>query len=291
MPVIKRYLSDENLQRFETDFENLIKIINNSNGELDIAIRDNYLNIYYKGNSLAKISFKAPDKYKVDIHKKFFKGTNADNRKFYDTRKTNSKDYVSLILSSKTPPLRFFQKKHINQFCSGIKKVNYGEEIVFEQVLITDNLERDDLIIIDRQITDKELKRKRMDLLALKQIKVKYNKYRFLVIEVKLGNNPELEKDVAGQLDGYVKHIEKHFNDYKKCYEKQYEQKRKMGILNTHSFPSIEIEKPVECIVVVGGYSRLATEKIINLKKYFKERYFKELNVKQFTNKLLYYEL
>ena len=73
MSVIKRYLSDKNLKRFETDFKSLIKTVNNSNGELDIAIRSNYLNIYYKGNSLAKISFKALDKYKVGIHKKFLK--------------------------------------------------------------------------------------------------------------------------------------------------------------------------------------------------------------------------
>jgi hypothetical protein len=62
----------------------LVKIVNNSNGELDIAIRVNYLNIYYKGNSLAKISFKEPDKYKLEIHKKFFVGTSADTPKFYE---------------------------------------------------------------------------------------------------------------------------------------------------------------------------------------------------------------
>ncbi|MCD6162374.1 MAG: hypothetical protein J7K40_08180 [candidate division Zixibacteria bacterium] len=77
MPIIKRYLSTENLPRFKTDFKNLIKIVNNSNGELDLAIRDNYLNIYYKGCSLSKISLKTPNKYKVNIHRKFFEGTNA----------------------------------------------------------------------------------------------------------------------------------------------------------------------------------------------------------------------
>jgi len=278
MPAIKRYLSDKNLKRFETDFKNLIKIVNNSNGELDIAIRDNYLNIYYKGNSLAKISFKAPDKYKMEIHKKFFKKTTANDPEFFEDR-TESNSYMSLILSTEKPPRRFLQKKHIDQFCSKIKKVNYGEEIVFEQALITDNLGRDDLIIIDRQVTDTTLKRKRMDLLALKQIES--NRYCFLVIEVKLGNNPELKSDVSKQLNGYINHIEKYFNDYQNCYEKHFKQKRDIGLIKTPSCTSIEIEKPVEGIVVVGGYSQIAKNSIADL-----EKQLPNLQVKQFEYKL-----
>jgi len=278
MLAIKRYLSDKNLKEFEIDFRPLIKIVNNSNGELDMAIRANYLNIYYKGNSLAKISFKDPGKYKVEIHNKFFKGTAADSAEFYEEAIV-SKSYTALILSAEKPPRRFFQKKHINQFGGRIKKVNYGEEIVFEQALITDNLERDDLIIIDRQVTDKELKRKRMDLLALKQITA--NRYNFLVIEVKLGNNPELKSDVSLQLNRYVNHIEKYFDDYKKCYEKQFEQKRKMGIIDLSSFESIEIERPVKGIVVVGGYSKIAQNSIADLKQRFPN-----IQVKQFEYKL-----
>lgn len=278
MPAIKRYLSDKNLKRFKTDFKNLIKTVNNSNGELDIAIRSNYLNIYYKGNSLAKISFKEPDKYKVEIHKKFFEGTTADAPEFYE-KVTESNSYMALILSTEKSPRRFLQKKHIDQFCSRIKKVNYGEEIVFEQALITDNLERDDLIIIDRQIADKELKRKRMDLLALKQVEA--NRYCFLVIEVKLGNNPELKSDVSIQLNGYINHIEKYFSDYQNCYEKQFEQKRKMGLINFSSFESIKIERPVKGMVVVGGYSKIAQNSIADLKQQFPN-----LQVKQFEYKL-----
>lgn len=278
MPEIKRYLSGKNLKRFETDFNHLIKIVNNSNGELDLAIRANYLNIYYKGNSLAKISFVEPDRYKVEIHKKFFEGTTADSPDFYE-KVTESNSYMSLFLSTEKPPRRFLQKKHIDQFCSRIKKVNYGEEIVFEQALITDNLERDDIIIIDRQITDTELKRKRMDLLALKQVKA--NRYCFLVIEVKLGNNPELKSDVSTQLNGYINHIEKNFKDYQSCYEKQFEQKKKIGLINFTSFESITIEKPVKGMVVVGGYSKIARNNIADLKQQFPN-----ILVKQFIYKL-----
>lgn len=277
MQLIKRYLSKENLRRFEIDFKDLIKKVNGSQGELDIAIRENYLNIYYRGNSLARISFSKSNKYKVKIHKKFFENTDADNSNFYD-EKIKSDSYLFLTLSSAKPPLRFLQKKHIDQFCGRIKKVNYREEIVFEQALITDNLGRDDFIIIDRQITDK-VKRKRMDLLALKQIAS--DQYSFLVIEVKLGNNRELKNGVSTQLDSYTNHIEKHFNDYKTCYEKQFEQKRGMGLINIPTTKSIEIKKPVEGMVVVGGYSKVAQSNITNLKKQFPH-----LQVKQFEYKL-----
>jgi len=47
-----------------------------------------------------------------------------------------------------------FQKKYLDKLFSNIKEVNYSEEITFEQMLITDNSDRSDLIIIDRQVTE-----------------------------------------------------------------------------------------------------------------------------------------
>jgi len=82
-------------------------------------------------------------------------------------------------------------------------------------------------------------------------------------------------------LHGYVKHIENYFDDYKKCYEIMYEQKCQIGFLNAHAFPSIEIEKPIKGVVVVGGYSILAKKSIANLKTAFPE-----LRVQQFKYKL-----
>ena len=60
-----------------------------------------------------------------------------------------------------------------------------------------------------------------------------------------------------------------------------YEQKCQIGILNARNFLSIEIEKPVKGVVVVGGYSLLAKKSIANL-----ETVFPELQVKQFKYKL-----
>lgn len=65
--MIKRVLSDEFLASFMRDFRNLIKIVNASMGELDLAIRENYFNLYYKGNSLGNISPLRAGGYKVRI--------------------------------------------------------------------------------------------------------------------------------------------------------------------------------------------------------------------------------
>jgi hypothetical protein len=45
-----------------------------SNPDLDLQIRDNYLHIYYKGNSLLKLGEADTTRYKPEIHRKFLSG-------------------------------------------------------------------------------------------------------------------------------------------------------------------------------------------------------------------------
>ena len=68
-------------------------------------------------------------------------------------------------------------------------------------------------------------------MLALKQSQG--NQYQFLVLEVKMGNNPELKDKVAEQIKSYVTHITKHFQGNKTCYEKNYSQIKFVGYLKT----------------------------------------------------------
>jgi hypothetical protein len=145
----------------------------------------------------------------------------------------------------------------------GLKKINYGEEITYEQQIISDNLDRSDLIIIDRQVTDKKM-RNRMDMLALKL--VEGNRYKFLVFEVKLGRSDELSESVAQQLRMYVDHIRCNFKDYKECYETQYVQKKYLGLLRVPLYESIQIENEVDGCVLAVGYSGPARDKIEELK-------------------------
>ena len=273
---IKRYFSDVNFERLKRDFGFLMKTIRQSNGELDLSLRNAYFNLYYKGNSLAKVVFKPSGSYEVTVHEKFLAETGiAKDKRFKVLKK---RDYFQITTQQKN--LRaLFLTKYLKKLCANIKKVHYGEEIAFEQSLITDNLSREDIIFIDRQVTDTGLKRKRMDLLALSQ--VKGNQYRFLVVEVKLGNNLELRQEVSKQLAQYISHIEKHFTDYKKCYEQHFVQKRELGILDIPKTTSIEIIPGVKGLIIVGGYSKIGSAMI----RYLKESY-PSLLVKQFDYKL-----
>lgn len=261
--IINRFFNPTNFKRLEDDFKFLLKINKDKDyrGELDLSFRDNYFNLYYKGNSLAKVVFNKNDTYKITINTKFFSDTGAAKDKRFSTVRKD--DYFEIVLDKKLLH-PFFQKKYINQFISNIRKVNYGEEITFEQAIITDNLEREDIIIIDRQIEDKGFK-KRMDLLALRQVEKNKNEYSFCVIEVKLGNNPELKNKVASQLDEYVSHIDKNFSDYKYCYEKQYEQKKELNLIFGPKYKSIKIVRPVKGLIAVVGYSELANSQITQL--------------------------
>jgi hypothetical protein len=272
MSELKRYFSQDKLKKFLKDFNFLFKKIKESLGGLDLKLRDDYLNLYYKGNSLAKVEF-ARKGYKVIIHNKFTEGV-FDGDERFNPEKSDS--YDSYILGPEVLPA-FFQTKYLNRIYNNISKVNYSEEMTFEQMLITDNLERQDFFIIDRQITETSLKGKRLDLLALKQFNE--NKYHFLVIEVKLGNNPELQKDVGEQLNGYLEHIEGEVNSWKKCYEENYKQIKKTGIFDIPEYPEIEIVKKTQAWVVVGGYSGMGKKNVKILKKSYpdigvKEKYY-----------------
>jgi hypothetical protein len=255
-PAIKRYLSENIFLNVKKDFQFLVKKVIQSGFEYDLQIRDNYLNLYYKGNSLGKISYNPKlQMYRIEIHHKFI--NEAIKRRFQPTGDTR---LVFTIPNKKLHPL--FSSANLTSMAQRVKDVNYQEETTFEQMLMTDNVNRNDLIIIDRQIAD-SISSTKMDLLAL--AKKGNADYQFCIIEVKLGNNPELKVDVIKQLNGYKKRISDNFVNYKKCYEINLKQKQEMGLIENSI--KVNIVPDVLGIVVVGGYSGIAKEHIKQLKE------------------------
>ncbi|MDF1500082.1 MAG: hypothetical protein P1P76_06420 [Anaerolineales bacterium] len=251
---MQRYLKDWQLTRVSKDFEFLFDKIRKSRGELDFRLRNGYFNLYFKGNSLAKVTVRRED-YLVEIHYKFIPpGFFDGDERFKGTAVKRGAYLVYNLTAKDLHP--FFQTKYLERIGRNITLVNYGEEITFEHLLITDNLEREDFYILDRQVTETALRRSRMDLLALTQVEGKH--YRFLVIEVKLGNNPELEGKIQEQLESYTAHLESHFEAWKRGYEETYRQMKSFGLFDFPSHAGIEIVEGVQSMICVGGYTGVA---------------------------------
>ena len=254
--IIKRHFSDDVFNRIKADFGFLIDRILQSGFEYDLQIRDNYFNLYYKGNSIGKISFSSKTGlYNIRIHHKFI------DQRIKERFNPQEGYYLTFILpKEQLHPL--FSQSNLASMSQKVKTVNFQEEVIFEQMIMTDNIGRDDFIIIDRQILDKT-DRTKMDLLAL--VKQADNNYQFCIVEVKLGNNPELRGDVINQLKGYIHRIEQNFEAYRKCYELNFRQKQELGLFDRDL--NVSIIPGVEGIIVILGYSGLAKKSIALLKE------------------------
>lgn len=293
-PVIKRYLDPERFRIVKRDLLPLVKLINGSGGEYSFQLRENYFNIYYQGNSLAKVIPNKDGTYSVEIHKQFVRDRILEKLEQYSVNKpSHSKTTTAKNSNYARFKIRhenihqFFQKNNLKRLASKIRAVGYGEEITFEQVLITDNPPSRKLIIIDRQVAD-HVTKAQMDLLALKR-NSEDRPFHFLIIELKLGRNPELLGDVASQLNGYVEHIKRHIDDYIDCYRTNYQQKKQLGLFDpsdTKLPNTIDIEGRVEGLIVVGGYSQLAEQALRYhlCPKIVENRW--DIKVQQMTNKL-----
>src|SRR3972149_11352243 len=121
IPVIRRYFSKDSFKSIKNDLKFLIGIIIKSGFEYDLQIRDDYFNLYYRGNSLAKVTPPKPDhnSYEISIHEKFFSGTGAEKDKRWRLTSERKGDYISLNLSGDLLH-PFFQIKHLKEFGSKI---------------------------------------------------------------------------------------------------------------------------------------------------------------------------
>ena len=81
-----RKLSTEFMDTLSSGFLSEIKNKVIEDKDLDLQIRENYLNIYYKGNSLVKLDEINSEQYSLDIHEKFLK--NVEVKDLVDERTT-----------------------------------------------------------------------------------------------------------------------------------------------------------------------------------------------------------
>ena len=261
-PVIRRYFADPCvLKKVTREFRHLIRAINTSRGEYTLQLREDSFNVYYRGSSLASVR-PTGERYSVRIHRRFLEGPVLERLSQYSDGPPfggtgDSASDIRFYVQPVHLP-RFFRSEHMRAIASNIAMVNYSEELAFEQVLMTDNPPSETLIVIDRQVADHAWNRQ-MDLLALARDSAS-GPFYFLVIEVKMGKNPELREKVGQQLTDYMGHIRENMEDYVDCYRMNYRQKKSMGLLGAAFPDDVEVEERVEGLVVTGGYSLRSEE-------------------------------
>jgi hypothetical protein len=287
--AIKRYLQEPELRRLDTEARFLVDKVLASKGELFLALRRDYgrdigyVNIYSRGNSLAKISFHKGGGYGVEISCEFF-GQKPETQakrlaKFLPELRRHSGGGNRYLWTVDPKQLHSLLKSvNVDMLMHGIRHRDFTEELWFEQTLIADNLGSEDFIIIDRQVDEPDDDRGRLDLLALQRLEG--NSYRFVPLEVKLGNNVELAHDVRDQVERYVERIEERFDDYRLCYERVYQQLRSLGLIPKGP-QQVQLVRGTEGMVIVGGYAGLASEAIASLRQHAPE-----VRVKQFINSI-----
>jgi hypothetical protein len=177
--------------------------------DLDLHIRDNYLNVYYKGNSLLRLVESNENRYIVDLHLKFLEGITVS-----DLTDHGSTD-------------QFIQK------IPAIKEniIHHGKsslEIEYEQLIIRANnnemRNNTEYFIVDRQYA---LGRDRIDLMGIFWPREKRRKYQTVspcVIEVKFALNTDIS-EVHNQLHRYYSLVKKNAEVIAKDLEKSFRQR------------------------------------------------------------------
>jgi len=210
-----RKLSENFIDNLKNGFLSPItqEVINDK--DLDLQIRDNYLNIYFKGNSLLKLSEAPNFKYKVDIHPKFLLGTNIPN--FIKNR-------VDTDLFLKAVPIL---KDNI------LKNKKSTLEVEYEQLIIRANNQEkrnnSEYFIVDRQYA---IDNERFDLLGVcwdRNLRRKNQTIMPCLMEVKFALNTDI-REAHKQLLRYYEKIQKNMAKLSQELETMFRQKLQLGI-------------------------------------------------------------
>lgn len=212
-----RKLSDTFLESLKSGFLAGITLAVIDDFDLNLEIRNNYINLYYKGHSLLKLVESSPARYKVDINIKFIGNLNIP-KELVDQETTNQ--FVKAI--------------------PGIKQkiVEHGKgslEIEYEQMIIrANNYERrnnSEYFIVDRQYTD-DLGR--FDLTAIywqAQHRRWNQEVAMCLMEIKCALNPEIAS-IHSQLERYYEAIKPKAASIASEGESIFRQKLELGLYN-----------------------------------------------------------
>lgn len=254
--VIDRCLDDAVLAQVKDHFGHALKEVADGELGIEMFVRPNgKFNLYHRGMSIAAVTVRA-NSYRVEIASRFCGASNSSS--IFNvapdglTQKGGGGRAWFKVPASRSTVWEFFKQANLRKLCNAVRATDFSEELAIEQLIIAENRRRPDYIIVDRQVQDTESGGKEADLLALRR--VEGVRYSIDVIEIKLADNKEVDAQVIGQIAGYRDYVEAHFDDYKRCYERQYRQRHELGLLGKALPSAVEIERPVRGRIIVTGF-------------------------------------
>jgi hypothetical protein len=181
--------------------------------DLIAEIRDNYLDIYCKGQRLLSIKQQGSDSYRFISHGKFWpeqKGTFQDAKRVTEFRKVD------------IPKIKQNVAEHRSK----------GKEIEFEQMLIR-ALSREklnaDYVAIDRQHTT-ESRRGQTDIVGVFWPNHRSSRLKPAIIEVKYALNGRVE-GLADQVKSYFDYVSRDPSQFASALQEQLRQKARLGLI------------------------------------------------------------
>jgi hypothetical protein len=215
--------------------------------DLNLEIRDSYINVYYKGNSLLKLTETSSSQFKAEIHKKFLEGITIP----IDFSESNVAQFLNAI------PLI---KQNI------VKHGKRSLEVEYEQMIIrANNFEprnNSDYFIVDRQYSVKE---GRFDLTGIfweMSHRRQYREVPVCLMEIKFALNADIN-EVHDQFARYYEAIKPRIAKIASEMQTVFRQKIELGLykqskerldaLKTLTF-SKEIEK-FQFILILVDYN------------------------------------
>jgi hypothetical protein len=209
-----RKLSDTFMENLQQGFlVGLLKAVREDQ-DLDLQIRNNYLNIYFKGNSLLKLTEMGADRYQAYIHPKFLEGITVSD--ITDGQTTTA--FLNTI-----PWL----KENI---------IKYGKaslEVEYEQLIIrannTEFKNTTEYFIVDRQYT---IDQYRFDLIGFYWDRRRRRKGQTVIpvlMEVKFALNADIS-DVHQQIGHYFELVQANTDEVVTDLENMFRQSLELGL-------------------------------------------------------------
>jgi len=217
-----RELSDSFFERLKSGFLSGITESVKSDPDLNFEIRDGYINVYYKGGSLLKLTETGGSRYKADILEKFLEGIDLP----LDFNESAVSQFVSAI-----PLIKQNIIKHGNKH--GDKRGKQSLEVEYEQMIIrANNFEsrnNTEYFIVDKQYAAKD---GRFDLTGIfwdRNRRRANQEVPVCLIEVKFALNADI-KEVHEQIERYYKSIESRAEEFATEMQTVFRQKIELGL-------------------------------------------------------------